>query len=215
MHQGGQRPSGKEASFAPFVRNTTRLSGQIQLTIFEKLCMRSRSLMVVHHQTIWQLGLFCSIWSFFHFKIQSFESFFQCCYLRNKWIGAGGSLYIVVPTNHGTAPRTYNIVVNISQTSLPTQPHFAHDMAAHTVRDGWCASQMQFKSAPILFGCEIFWGKCPETPSEKPNWTQLHIAHDTAQGWMKTSQMRFKSCFHQVAIFSWVQLDLCPSEKPN
>ena len=129
MHQAGQRPSGKEASFAPFVRNTTRLSGQIQLTIFEKYCMRSRSLMVVQHQTIWQLGLFCSIWSFFHFKIQSFESFFQCCLLRNKWVGAGGSLYIVVPTNHMVRHR-----VRTTLWSISARPHFPH---SHTLLMTW------------------------------------------------------------------------------
>ena len=137
MHQAGQRPSGKEASFAPFERNTTRLSGQIQLTIFEEYCMRSRSLMVVHHQTIWQLGLFCSIWSFFHFKIQSFESFFQCCLLRNKLVGASGSLYIVVPTNHMVWHRVRTTLWLIS-----ARPHFPHGhtllMTRHHIL-GWMA----------------------------------------------------------------------------
>ena len=50
MHQAGQRPYGKEASFAPFVRNTASRSWQIQLTIFEKYCMDSW--MVEEHEWI-------------------------------------------------------------------------------------------------------------------------------------------------------------------
>ena len=45
MHQPGQRPSGDEASFDPFVRNTASCSGEIELAISEKYCLKSKSLM--------------------------------------------------------------------------------------------------------------------------------------------------------------------------
>ena len=45
IHQPGQRPSGDEASFDPFVRNTASCSGEIELAISEKYCLKSKSLM--------------------------------------------------------------------------------------------------------------------------------------------------------------------------